>query len=141
MDFSKEYLVKLLEDKIPAVYPVLNLIEKKREMDKLKGTGIKGGDNYYHRLAMCENAQKGDFQAAISRIAGFAKEGKDLFCKTYGLCGERRRSYTENLRDSLKDLRNNEEGINLGLQNPEKDCKILLQDLDWETNTWKKPRK
>ena len=139
MDYSK-YLVKALEEYVPAYKPIKNLIDKKRELDKLKGTGIHGGDNYYHRLAMCENAQMGNLEAAISRIAGFGNEAKDIIKKTYGI-GVERTPYIKNLRDSIKDILNNDEGLNLGLQNPEKDCKILLQDLDWETNTWKKPRK
>lgn len=42
------------------------------------------------------------------------------------------------LLDSKKDFRNNDEGINLGLQNPNTDCRILLKNLDYVRNKWKK---
>ena len=140
MDYST-YLVKALEEYVPAYKPIKNLIDKKNELAQLRGTGIHGGDNYYHRLAMCENAQNGRFDAAVSRAAGLVNEMKDIYCKTSGKCGQSTKPFLVNLKESMKDLRNNDEGINLGLQNPEISCKILLQDLDWETNTWKKPRK
>lgn len=37
-----------------------------------------------------------------------------------------------------KDTNNNFEGLYYGLNNPEKDCKTWLENLDINTNTWKK---
>ena len=36
------------------------------------------------------------------------------------------------LSDSYKDMKNNFEGLNYGLNNPDKDCRVWLEDLDYE---------
>jgi hypothetical protein len=113
-----------------------NLKNKKDEMYRKK---IEGGDNYYHRLAMCENAQKGKDDADFSFGLGALKEGKDIFCKTTGFC-DKKLSFSKALSDSKKDMSNNIEGLNYGLNNPDKDCRVWLKDLDRKTNTWRNKR-
>lgn len=46
-------------------------------------------------------------------------------------------SFGEILKDSGKDMKNNYEGVVYGLQNPDKSCRIWLNDLDINTNTWR----
>lgn len=144
MDYKKaEKIVGFMEKTTPQEVhmPARNLLNRLYDMNKYKGTGINGADNYYHRLAMCENAQMGYAEALVSLLGGVAKEGYDTYCKTFGKCDQPKIGLVKALQDSGKDMKNNIEGLTLGLQNPEISCKLLLQDLDWETNTWKKPRK
>ena len=46
--------------------------------------------------------------------------------------------WSESIQDSYKDMKNNMEGINWGLNNPYIDCRIWLSNLDWKNNVWKK---
>lgn len=102
--------------------------------DEMKQANLIGGDNYYHRLGMCLNAQEGADRAAYSLGLGLAKEA----LWDYPLKTLRGTPQKEILEDSLKDMKNNYEGIIWGLQNPEKSCKIWLKDLDINTNEWKR---
>lgn len=97
-----------------------------------------GSDNYFHRKGMCEIGQGGYNEALLGLVAGASKEGRDITCKSFGKCGEKKQNISDVLSDSYKDMKNNIEGLNLGLQNRDKSCKILLNNLDWKTNTWKK---
>lgn len=118
---------------LPMWYTILaagtNLNEKKKEMDTTK---FSGGDNFYHRLAMCENAQKG--YGPVSFYLGLGKEVYDILKKT----AKGNNTFSVNLKDSKKDMENNIEGLIWGLQNPSGDCRIWLKDLDMKTNTWRK---
>lgn len=122
-----------------------NLKAAKDEMDKVKKDGY---DNYAHRLGMCLNAQGGYFPAALSLGAGMLKEGKDIYCKAFdhkignignkvGLCNRLNPlSFGEAWDDSVKDMTNNIEGIQYGLNNPQKSCRQWLNDLDYRNNRW-----
>ncbi|MBP5399724.1 MAG: hypothetical protein J6Y53_04840 [Alphaproteobacteria bacterium] len=110
-----------------------NLVLRKKDMEK---AGLIGGDNYYHRLAMCENAQKGLPHVITSFSGGIAKELKDIFCKSTGFC-DKKDTLINAIKDSWKDMENNVEGLYHGLTDPNTDCKIWLNDLDYRTNTWK----
>ena len=136
-------MIQLLEDRAPEFIhkPARNLVNRLDEMNKYKGTGIRGADNYYHRLAMCENAQMGLPEMIASFGGGLAKEAIDIYCKTRGECGEKKTSFIDAIKDSAKDMGNNVDGLFLGLPTSKKDCKLLLEGLNWETNTWEKPRK
>lgn len=117
-------------------FSVLN--ENKKEMEQ---NNRIGSDNYYHRKAMCENAQNGYGDAFTSLLLGIGKEGIDFYDKDRSINSSGKMSATEALADGYKDMKNNIEGLLLGLKNPDIDCKILLENLDWRTNTWKKPQK
>lgn len=38
----------------------------------------------------------------------------------------------DTIKDSLKDIGNNWQGTVYGVMNPDKDCKVWLEDLDWK---------
>ena len=40
----------------------------------------------------------------------------------------------DTIKDSLKDIGNNWQGTVYGVMNPDKDCKVWLEDLDWKNN-------
>lgn len=118
--------------------PLSVLSENKKEMEQ---TNRIGADNYYHRKAMCENAQNGYVDAFTSLLLGIGKEGIDFYNKDKSINGNGKMSATEALTDGYKDMKNNIEGLLLGLKNPNIDCKILLENLDWGTNKWRKPQR
>ena len=98
------------------------------------------GDNYYHRLGMCLNGQKGLDSALYSFGAGLLKEGYDLARKNHqdyknnNLSWE---NFKNHVKDSVKDIKNNYEGTYYGLTNPNESCKMWLNDLDVNTNEWR----
>ncbi|MBQ8870697.1 MAG: hypothetical protein IJ019_04905 [Alphaproteobacteria bacterium] len=104
----------------------------KRDMDMDKHNLING-DNYYHRLGMCLNGQKGLDSAIYSFGAGILKEGIDLYKKSI----KGNQPWKKSLSDSFKDIKNNYEGTFYGLTNPDENCRVWLKDLDINTNTWK----
>lgn len=115
----------------PVGYSLGTLKSAKDEMDAARRHGY---DNYAHRLGMCLNAQNGLDTAAYSLGLGILKEAKDLYDKSI----KGNMPWRESLADSYKDMKNNLEGLSYGLQNPDKSCKIWLNDLDMRKNTWKK---
>lgn len=102
-------------------------------LNEMKTAQIPGGDNLYHRLAMCRAAQGGADQYLYALGAGLLKEGVDIVRKI-----SKGKPVIETIKDSGKDIKNNLEGLNYGLHNPNKNCRIWLNDLDIKTNTWKK---
>ena len=42
------------------------------------------------------------------------------------------------VKDSIKDMSNNIEGLQYGLTHPFNNCKTWLDNLDFEKNEWKK---
>lgn len=107
----------------------LNLYNKKREMEQANQDGY---DNYAHRLAMCENAQNGPFDALVSLGGGIAKEAYDLKKKIP------QQGFIKPIQDSIKDMSNNIEGLQYGLTHPFNDCRKWLNNLDIKNNIWKK---
>lgn len=107
------------------------LVAAKDEMDAVRRHGY---DNYAHRLGMCLNAQDGFDTAAYSLGGGVLKEAKDLYDKSV----KGNMPWRESLTDSYKDMKNNLEGLSYGLQNPDKSCRIWLEDLDYSNNRWKR---
>lgn len=127
-----EQILKIAFENYPAVQmgdTAGTLYAAKKEMDK---RNLINGDNYYHRLGMCLNGQKGSPSAAYSFAGGLLKEGIDIAKKTW-----KGQPMAEIFSDSGKDLQNNWEGIQYGLKNPNKSCRMWLNDLDINTNTWK----
>ena len=130
-EIVKNIMKKAYED-----YPVVKIGDAagtlhaaKKEMDK---TNLINSDNYYHRLGMCLNGQKGLDSAIYSLGWGLLKEGYDIARKTYN-----GNNLADTLTDSFKDMQNNVEGLRYGLTNPDKSCRIWLNDLDINTNSWK----
>lgn len=139
MDFSREAMVNALLGMPPVISkPTQVWVNNEKELYASKKDG---SDNYYHRKAMCENAQKGYIDAMVSLLLATGKEFVDFKDKDKSISESGSLSAYDAGRDSVKDMRNNLEGMFLGLQNPEIDCKILLRDLDWKSNTWKKQNK
>ena len=109
-----------------------------------------GYDNYAHRLGMCLNAQEGLGAAALSLGAGVLKEGYDIYCKALdnktgnigknlGLCkNTQTSSLNEAWADSKKDMANNLEGIQYGLNTHNGSCRKWLSNLDYRNNQWRK---
>ena len=102
------------------------LENNKREMDNL---GLIDSDNYFHRKGMCEVAQNGMGDAIIGFSGGIVKEAADFIKKT-----ARGNPVLDTIKDSLKDIGNNWQGTVYGVMNPDKDCKVWLEDLDWKNN-------
>ena len=122
----------------------------KDAQSELKEKNLVKGDNYYHRLGMCKAAQlKNEFWPSdkIAMTLGVLKEADDLRKKLHWSSLKSVKGYTHDflpnaindIRDSIKDIKNNADGIRLGLQNPDIDCRILLKDFDYRSNQWKKP--
>ena len=107
------------------------LAAAKEEMDTVRKNGY---DNYAHRLGMCLNGQKGIDSAIYSLGGGILKEASDLYSKSV----RGNMPWREALSDSYKDMKNNIEGLKYGLQNPDKSCRVWLNDLDYGVNKWKR---
>ena len=110
----------------------------KQEMDRIN----KGGyDNYAHRLGMCRVGQLTSvtwpYSPAIGMGLGILKEGKDLIDKSY----YGNMPLDEALSDTLKDMENNFEGLSYGLNNPDRDCREWLKDLDYRRNQWREQKR
>lgn len=147
---TKQMYLKILNDAIDE-YPTVKmgdalgtLYAAKKEMDEVKKDGY---DNYAHRLGMCLNAQKGLDSAIYSLGLGVGKEMKDIYNKTHwnslnpnpkDMFFDFIPSLYTALLDSYKDMGNNIEGLDYGLTNPDKSCRIWLKDLDYGENKWKK---
>ena len=125
-------------------YKILNdnqikLENEGRRLVQQYGSGAANGlDNYYHRLGMCEVGQrvgKGDIMAPTKGFSlGMLKEAYDIYNKS--VVGDM--PWSESMQDSYKDMKNNMEGLSWGLNNPYKDCRVWLSNLDWKNNIWKK---
>ena len=102
------------------------LENNQKEMNRLR---LIDSDNYFHRKGMCEVAQNGMGDAAIGFSGGIAKEAADFIKKT-----ARGDPIFDTIKDNLKDIGNNWQGIVYGVMNPDKDCKVWLEDLDWRNN-------
>lgn len=133
--YRKQAYIDMLNDTI-SQYPTVKmddalgtLMASKEEMDKVKKTGY---DNYAHRLGMCLNAQKGLDSAIYSLAGGTLKEVYDFIRKAPKI------GISKALDDGKKDMKNNLEGLSFGLTNPDKSCRVWLQDLDYGANQWKK---
>lgn len=105
----------------------------KAAKDEMEQRNLIGGDNYSHRLGMCLNAQDGIDKAIYSLGFGLAKE----LLVDYPKKTLKGVSQIKILKDGLKDMGNNIEGDVWGLTNPDKSCRIWLNDLDLSSNTWK----
>lgn len=109
-------------------YSMLN--NAKKEMEK---KNVINSDNYYHRLGMCDASQIGGNGYLAGLGLGVLKELYDFIVKTKdGI------PVKDILSDSYKDMKNNIEGANYGLNNPDKSCYKWLENLDINDNTWKK---
>ena len=123
-------------DKLLSYLPEYKTLkDAKQEMDRINMVGY---DNYAHRLAMCRIGQMGASGSILSprigEILGLGKEAYDIYNKSV----KGSRPWSKTLYDSFKDLNNNYESLNWGLNNPDKDCRIWLKDLDFRENEWKK---
>ena len=105
------------------------LYAAKQEMDAVKKDGY---DNYAHRLGMCLNAQKGLDSAVYSLGWGVLKEIKDIVQKAP------KKGINSAWNDTIKDMKNNMEGLQYGLTHPHDSCRTWLKDLDYGVNKWKK---
>jgi len=120
-------------------YAMSILISAKKEMEK---ENLINGDNYYHRLAMCEigkQAQKENIPYSLlgGFVGGILKEGYDFTKKNIFKENKMKNIFN----DSIKDMNNNIEGLNFGLNNSKKSCRDWLRNLDIKTNSWKKNEK
>lgn len=135
LKMKKDDKIRLLLSLFPGdhdkSFDVLN--NYREEMERVN---IPYSDNYYHRLGMCENAQQG---RPISTLDdGILKELYDFYRKDKSVNKKGTMGYRDALDDSFKDMKNNLEGVLLGLKNPKSECRILLEGLDWKSNTWKR---
>ena len=127
---------KILYENLPLYplgYSLGMLLQAKKDMDK---ANLINGDNYYHRLGMAQIGQQANNIPGLypaGKFWGYAKEGFDITKKV--LEGQ---PFLEILKDSQKDLHNNDESLNWGLNNPNTSVRMWLKDLDINTNTWKK---
>ena len=111
-------------------------------MGEMKRQNLIGGDNYYHRLGMCENAKKGPADFALTMLEGIVKEGYDVVKKSPKIWGsdqtlsQKKQATYKMIDDSIKDMKNNWEGAVYGLTNQNKSCREWLKDLDIKNNVW-----
>lgn len=105
-----------------------NLRAAQQEMNEARQDGY---DNYAHRLGMCLNGQGGVDQYLYSLGGGIAKEAYDIARKTQKI------GFTNAWNDSVKDMRNNFEGLNYGFLNSDSSCREWLQNLDYKNNKWR----
>ena len=105
-----------------------NLRAAQQEMNEVRQDGY---DNYAHRLGMCLNGQGGLDQYLYSFGGGIAKEAYDIARKTPKI------GFTNAWNDSVKDMRNNFEGLNYGFLNSDSSCREWLQNLDYKNNKWR----
>ena len=105
---EKNILSKSIDDEITS-------LKNERDVDMLTGDARREVD------------------ARISNLEQL-KEAKDIYDKSI----KNDRPWKETLQDSWKDMRNNWEGLNWGLNNPDENCRIWLNDLDYQTNRWRK---
>lgn len=105
-----------------------NLRAAQQEMNEARQDGY---DNYAHRLGMCLNGQGGVDQYLYSLGGGIAKEAYDIARKTPKI------GFTNAWNDSVKDMRNNFEGLNYGFLNSDSSCREWLQNLDYKNNKWR----
>ena len=85
------------------------------------GAGVKAGegiDNYYHPLLQCEIAQKGNGHIKNGIALGYLKEIVDEYLDSDG----------KTTYDNIKDLQNNRYGSIIGQNNPDADCRDLLEE-------------
>ena len=109
------------------------LKDAKSEMEYINKRGY---DNYAHRLAMCRIGQMGSngsmFSPSIGMGLGIAKEISDAYEKIF----KQKKPIGETLVDSFKDLGNNYEGLDWGINNPNGNCRKWLGVLDLQNNQW-----
>ena len=106
-----------------------NLSQAKDLMDTKNEIGY---DNYAHRLGMCKNGQGGIDTYLTGLGWGVAKEILDLGKKIP------QNGFNASWNDSMKDMKNNFEGLNYGFNNPNASCEGWLENLDYKNNIWKK---
>ena len=115
----------------PVGYAIGSLHAAKQEMD---GVNKKGYDNYAHRLGMAQIGQESNRTPAAymwGDMLGQVKEMYDLDKKT--LQGN---NIIDTIGDGMKDLGNNDEGLNWGRNNPDKNPRSWLKNLDYKHNVW-----
>ena len=121
-DKYRNYINDYLPNSFVQSYDILR--SAKDEMDK---GNVIGSDNYYHSVGMCENAQIG---RPVSTLAlGVVKEGLDFYNKY-----KEKMPVGEILSDNIKDMGNNIRGVYYGLKYPNRNCRDIFQNLDWQTN-------
>lgn len=105
----------------------------KKEMEMVNQPGY---DNYAHRLGMCRIGQMTSwdwpYAPSLGMGLGILKEIKDLYDKSI----KGNMSWKESLKDSAKDMHNNFEGLNYGINNPDQDCRKWLKNLNYRSNQW-----
>lgn len=119
---------------------VADVVIAKKYYDKMNSTGKKlvdtygrnkgagdGIDNYYHPLLQCELAKISPDSRKNGILLGYLKEVSDYVIKR---CKGKR--HAEIVADSKKDLKNNELGSNIGADNLDVACEILLDYLRTE---------
>ncbi|MBQ7632800.1 MAG: hypothetical protein IJS88_01635 [Alphaproteobacteria bacterium] len=111
-----------------------NQMKEDLEQGKYEGLpNLHHADDYAHRYADAKIGQRG----AAAVTAGFAiGVGKEMFDITHKII--RGDSVKATLKDSLKDMRNNMEGLKWGYTHRDQDPHEWLAELDLETNTFKK---
>ena len=109
------------------------LKDAKSEMEYINQRGY---DNYAHRLAMCRIGQMGSngsmFSPSIGMGLGILKEISDA----REIIFKQKKPIWDTIVDSFKDLGNNYEGMDWGINNPNGDCRKWLGGLDLQNNQW-----
>ena len=111
-----------------------NQMKEDLEQGKFEGLpNLHHADDYAHRYADAKIGQRGATAVATGFVIGVGKEVFDITHKII-----RGDNVKETLKDSLKDMRNNIEGLKWGYTHPDEDPHEWLAELDLETNTFKK---
>lgn len=120
------YLIALLTGEVAGMTGATfeNMARNKKMMEDER----RGRDDFYHMKASCEAGQAGLVEALASQVLGGLKEVRDLYCKTNGKCANKKLSWDVAWTDSKKDLKNNWNGVKLGVVNPKEQCRVLVDE-------------
>ena len=144
---SNQKMIRLFWNNLQTLNPAYRIGETfgtlesaRQEMNSVNKDGY---DNYAHRYGMYTNAQDGIDKAVYTLAAGGLKELKDVHDKIitnkqFWTESNKIKKINATLSDSWKDIQNNFEAVKAGLQNPNIDGRLWLEDFDYKSNKWRK---
>lgn len=117
-----------LGEKLNEIKQIYGAVESfKHNYQDLREANTKNADKYFHAKANCEAAQYGKTGAGVGKILSDIRENTDLIKNKYKKKKNGARMTNEEiLADYIEDQDANTYGRLKGLQNPQGECKILI---------------
>ncbi len=128
---TKNYLIDLVKIGEESFYTYNDFVTSYATMVQLnKEKYHEGAPEYFHRLANCKAAQRGELGVQAAKAAGAVREIGDFYKEILfkGI------SVNDAIYNNNYDYEQNQIGRELGQNNPDADCEKLLQDmmkLEW----------